>query len=78
MAFPANVEVDDITGEITKELEDPDLLQNRPPFQRALVISGNYSTLPPLSLPYPTVLYPTIFPLVSALSYHKLLCPVII
>lgn len=54
MAFPANVEVDDITGEITKELEDPDLLQNRPPFQRALVISG---TLPRLCFtpPYPAL-----------------------
>lgn len=42
MAFPANVEVDDITGEVTKELDDPDLLQNRPALQRALVISGTY------------------------------------
>jgi hypothetical protein len=41
VAFPSNVEVDDITGEVTKELDDADLLQNRPPFQRALVISGN-------------------------------------
>ena len=41
MAFPSNVEVDDITGEVTKELDDVDLLQNRPPFQRALVISGD-------------------------------------
>jgi hypothetical protein len=40
VAFPSNVEVDDITGEVTKELDDVDLLQNRPPFQRALVISG--------------------------------------
>ena len=39
VAFPANVEVDD-DGEITKELTDPNLLQNRPPLQRALVISG--------------------------------------
>ena len=40
VAFPANVEVDDETGEVTKELDDPDLLQNRPALQRALVISG--------------------------------------
>ena len=40
MAFPANIEVDEETGEITKELDDPDLLQNRPALQRALVISG--------------------------------------
>ena len=39
VAFPANVEVDD-DGEVTKELDDPDLLQNRPPLQRALVISA--------------------------------------
>ena len=60
VAFPANVEVDDITGEITKELEDPDLLQNRPPFQRALVISGIVLRHPPVpcrcsTLPYPTL-----------------------
>ena len=47
VAFPANVEVDDVTGEITKELEDPDLLQNRPPFQRALVISGIHPFIHP-------------------------------
>ena len=40
VAFPANIEVDEETGEITKELDDPDLLQNRPALQRALVISG--------------------------------------
>ena len=34
------MEVDDETGEVTKELDDPDLLQNRPALQRALVISG--------------------------------------
>ena len=67
MAFPANVEVDDITGEITKELEDPDLLQNRPPFQRALVISG---TLPYLALPLlcPILSLPTLLPLVLPCS----------
>lgn len=45
VAFPSNVEVDDITGEVTKELDDADLLQNRPPFQRALVISGDCNTV---------------------------------
>eukprot|EP00607_Mallomonas_marina_P010059 CAMPEP_0182417356 /NCGR_PEP_ID=MMETSP1167-20130531/1797_1 /TAXON_ID=2988 /ORGANISM="Mallomonas Sp, Strain CCMP3275" /LENGTH=386 /DNA_ID=CAMNT_0024590843 /DNA_START=175 /DNA_END=1335 /DNA_ORIENTATION=- len=39
VAFPSNVEIDD-NGEITAELTDPDLLQNRPPLQRALVISA--------------------------------------
>ena len=57
MAFPANVEVDDVTGEITKELEDPDLLQNRPPFQRALVISGIHPSIHP-SLSYPILSHP--------------------
>ena len=37
------MEVDDETGEVTKELDDPDLLQNRPALQRALVISGEAS-----------------------------------
>eukprot|EP01041_Mallomonas_annulata_P003368 gene3369-6668_t len=39
VAFPSNVEFDE-DGEIIKELDDPDLLQNRPPLQRALVISA--------------------------------------
>ena len=39
VAFPANAEYDD-EGEVIKELDDPDLLQNRPPLQRALVISA--------------------------------------
>jgi len=39
VAFPANVELDD-NGDIVKELDDPDFLQNRPPLQRALVISA--------------------------------------
>ena len=39
VAFPSNIEVDD-EGEITKELDDPNLLQNRPPIQRAIVISA--------------------------------------
>lgn len=39
VAFPANAEYDD-QGEVVKELDDPDLLQNRPPLQRALVISA--------------------------------------
>ena len=39
VAFPSNVEVDD-DGKVIKELDDPDLLQNRPPLQRALVISA--------------------------------------
>lgn len=39
VAFPMNVEYDDDGNEI-RELDDPDLLQNRPPLQRALVISG--------------------------------------
>lgn len=68
VAFPANVEVDDVTGEITKELEDPDLLQNRPPFQRALVISGIYPSIHrsiDRSLSNPILSY-------SYLSYPKL------
>lgn len=40
VAFPSNVELDKETGEIIEELDDPDLLQNRPPLQRALVISA--------------------------------------
>lgn len=39
VAFPANIEVDD-DGEVTEELTDPDLIQNRPPLQRAFVISA--------------------------------------
>ena len=39
VAFPMNVEYND-QGEVVKELNDPDLLQNRPPLQRALVISA--------------------------------------
>ena len=42
VAFPSNVEIDEETGEISKELDDPDLLQNRPPLQRAIVISGKF------------------------------------
>lgn len=37
VAFPTNTEVND-DGEVIAELTDPDLLQNRPPIQRALVI----------------------------------------
>ena len=40
VAFPINQEFDEETGEVTKVLEDPDLLQNRPPLQRAFVIAG--------------------------------------
>jgi membrane-associated protease RseP (regulator of RpoE activity) len=41
VAFPSNAEeVDEETGEILSEKDDPDLLQNRPPLQRALVISA--------------------------------------
>lgn len=40
VAFPNNYEIDEVTGEITGEIDDPDLLQNRPPLQRALVISA--------------------------------------
>lgn len=40
VAFPANVEYNEDTGEVIKELDDPDLLQNRPPWQRAIVISA--------------------------------------
>lgn len=39
VSFPVNVELDD-KGEVIKELDDPDLLQNRPPLQRIFVISG--------------------------------------
>jgi len=39
VSFPVNVEMSD-KGEILKELDDPDLLQNRPPWQRVWVISG--------------------------------------
>ena len=44
VAFPANAEYDD-EGEVIKELDDPDLLQNRPPLQRALVISAGIIVL---------------------------------
>lgn len=40
VSFPSNVEYDEETGEEIAEIDDPDLLQNRPPLQRALVISG--------------------------------------
>lgn len=40
VAFPANAEFNQSTGEMIKELDDPDLLQNRPPLQRAIVISA--------------------------------------
>lgn len=39
VAFPSNVELSE-EGEIVRELDDPDLLQNRPPLQRAWVISA--------------------------------------
>ena len=39
VAFPSNVEIDD-NGDVIRELDDPDLLQNRPPLQRAWVISA--------------------------------------
>ena len=80
MAFPANVEVDDVTGEITKELEDPDLLQNRPPFQRALVISGIHPSIDPypfhpvlsyLILSYPALTYRSRILLLTCRSAHR-------
>jgi len=40
VAFPTNVEYDEETGEVVRTLEDPDLIQNRPPLQRAVVISA--------------------------------------
>ena len=40
VSFPSNMEYDEETGEELAEKDDPDLLQNRPPLQRALVISG--------------------------------------
>jgi len=40
VAFPTNVEYDDESGEIVRTLDDPDLIQNRPPLQRAIVISA--------------------------------------
>ena len=40
VSFPSNMEYNEETGEEIRELDDPDLLQNRPPLQRALVISG--------------------------------------
>ena len=39
VAFPSNVEYNE-EGEVVQEFDDPDLLQNRPPLQRALVISA--------------------------------------
>ena len=39
VSFPSNVELNE-DGDIVKELDDPDLLQNRPPLQRAWVISA--------------------------------------
>ncbi len=39
VAFPQNIVFDD-EGNVTEELDDPDLLQNRPAAQRALVISA--------------------------------------
>ena len=40
VAFPANYIYDEETGEELEEITDPDLLQNRPPLQRAFVIAG--------------------------------------
>lgn len=40
VAFPPDLEVDQITGEVIGEIDDPDLLQRRNPFERALVIAG--------------------------------------
>ena len=40
VAFPQDVEVDAATGEVIGEIDDPNLLQRRPPWQRAIVISG--------------------------------------
>ena len=39
VAFPSNIDINE-EGEEVGELNDPDLLQNRPPLQRALVISA--------------------------------------
>ena len=39
VSFPSNVKRDEETGEVT-ELSDPDLLENRPPLQKALVIAS--------------------------------------
>lgn len=39
VAFPQNVVYDE-TGAVVEEKDDPDLLQNRPPLQRAFVISA--------------------------------------
>lgn len=39
VAFPNNIETDE-DGNIVREFTDPDLLQNRPPLQRAFVISA--------------------------------------
>jgi membrane-associated protease RseP (regulator of RpoE activity) len=36
----AHAEYDDESGEIVRTLDDPDLIQNRPPLQRAIVISA--------------------------------------
>lgn len=40
VAFPQNVVYDEETGVVIEEKDDPDLLQNRPPLQRAFVISA--------------------------------------
>jgi len=40
VAFPQDMEIDEITGEVIGEIDDPDLLQRRPAWQRAIVISG--------------------------------------
>jgi membrane-associated protease RseP (regulator of RpoE activity) len=40
VAFPPDQLIDDVTGEVIGDIDDPDLLQRRSPWQRALVISG--------------------------------------
>lgn len=40
VAFPPNVVVDETTGEVIEEIDDPNLLQNKSPLSRAVVISG--------------------------------------
>ena len=40
VAFPQDMEIDEITGEVIGEIDDPNLLQRRPAWQRAIVISG--------------------------------------
>jgi len=42
VAFPSNVVLDPETGDISSELDDPDLIQNRPPLQRAAVRVNSY------------------------------------